>query len=254
MGTVDYEYKSPLQSNLNRNESMHMVRKAPAVAKRIFRTLNDAQMFVDNIYDNATEGIRITILNDYIYIPDENGKKYGDDGYIETTEEGEYSGVYYIKTIGDGVTPGELVKICRGDTAWFQGNAISGESSSRHIGSAIEGDVYLNTQTLDVYMLDNLGVWNKICNLLPQGGVYESLYYKLSTDGVNHPTWDNTWVRANAEGDNIPHNYEDFNGQSVYLWTRVYSPLAPDDEAKYSVAIVYSSLNLGVFELNNIQI
>lgn len=248
MGTVNYEYKSLLQSNLNKNETTNMVRKAPAVAKRIFRTLNDAQMFVDNVYDNATEGIRITILYDYIYVTDENGKEYGDDGYIETRENGNYSGVYYIKTIGDGVTPGELVKICRGDTAWFKGNVITGETSSRKIGGALEGDIYLNNQTLDVYMLNGVGVWEKICNLMPQAADRESLYYKLSTDGVNHPLWDNTWVKANSEGD-IPHNYSDFGGATVYLWTRVYSETSPGTEEKYSVAMVYSSLSLGTFNI-----
>lgn len=225
-----YTYKTPKQVNLPWGETFSMAKKAPAVANRIFTTLNDAQAYVDNINDSATEGIRITVLND---------------------SEINNNGVYYVKSIGDGENPGELVKIGRGDVAWFKGNGIEEDGTENYLKTAKVGDLYYHTKNLDIFQLieeETKLIWKKIGNLGITSVNKTVPYYILSDNGIQHPEFDfETWVEGDEDGNNIPSNYEDFNGKSVYLWTRFYD----DDETKpkYTVALVHSSLNLGTFNL-----
>lgn len=222
-----YTYKTPKQVNLPWGETFSMAKKAPAVANRIFTTLNDAQAYVDNINDSATEGIRITVLND---------------------SEINNNGVYYVKSIGDGETPGELVKIGRGDVAWFRGNAVSEDGSIYKVYGSKLGDLYLNNDTLDLYELtENESLtyyWKFIANLNIQPPTIHThqIYYILSDNNQDHPEWDiNKWSKE------IPTNYDDFDGKSVYLWSRIYDE--DDNEYNYLVSLIYSSLNLGTFKL-----
>ena len=244
-----YTYKTPKQVDLPWGETFSMAKKAPAVANRIFTTLNDAQAYVDNINDSATEGIRITVLKDYLWITDSEGRNYGDDGYVKTEGPiGDYSGVYYVKSIGDGETPGELVKLGRGDVAWFRGNAVSEDGSIYKVYGSKLGDLYLNNDTLDLYELtENESLtyyWKFIANLNIQPPTIHThqIYYILSDNNQDHPEWDiNKWSKE------IPTNYDDFDGKSVYLWSRIYDE--DDNEYNYLVSLIYSSLNLGTFKL-----
>lgn len=222
-----YTYKTPKQVDLPWGETFSMAKKAPAVANRIFTTLNDAQAYVDNINDSATEGIRITVLND---------------------SEINNNGVYYVKSIGDGETPGELVKIGRGDVAWFRGNAVSEDGSIYKVYGSKLGDLYLNNDTLDLYELtENESLtyyWKFIANLNIQPPTIHThqIYYILSDNNQDHPEWDiNKWSKE------IPTNYNDFDGKSVYLWSRIYDE--DDNEYNYLVSLIHLSLNLGTFKL-----
>jgi hypothetical protein len=225
-----YTYKTPKQVNLPWGETFSMAKKAPAVANRIFTTLNDAQAYVDNINDSATEGIRITVLND---------------------SEINNNGVYYVKSIGDGENPGELVKIGRGDVAWFKGNGIEEDGTENYLKTAKVGDLYYHTKNLDIFQLieeETKLIWKKIGNLGITSVNKTVPYYILSDNGIQHPEFDfETWVEGDEDGNNIPSNYEDFNGKSVYLWTRFYDN--DETKPKYTVALVHSSLNLGTFNL-----
>ena len=69
-----YEYNTRQQSNVPLGETFKMAVRAPAVANRIFNTLDDAQSYVDDELSNATAGIRITVINDRI--PSNNGLYY----------------------------------------------------------------------------------------------------------------------------------------------------------------------------------
>lgn len=224
------EYKTKLQSNVNWLETFKMGRKAPAVANRIFGTLADAQSYVNDLNDSATEGIRISVIKD---------------------EEPTNNGLYYVKTIGDGTNDGELVQVGRGSAAWYKGNAVSGDESTKRIIGATPGDCYMNTQTLDIYVLGDDGIWAKQGNMTALKIDKTVPYYKLSVDGTSHPEWDiKAWTKGDKEGTNIPCNYEDFNAGQIYLWTRFYNEENDEYVAKYTVALVYSSLNLGTFEIN----
>lgn len=245
-------YKTKDQVNLNWVQTFQMKSKAPAVANRIFTTLTDAQAYVDNINDSATEGIRITVLKDYLWVTDSEGRNYGDEGYVKTEGQiGDYSGVYYVKSIGDGENPGELVKIGRGDVVWFKGNGIEADGTKNYLKTAKVGDLYYHTQNLDIFQLieeETKLIWKKIGNFSITSVNKSVPYYILSDNGIQHPEFDfETWVEGDNDGNNIPSNYEDFNGKSVYLWTRFYEE--GETKPKYTVALVHSSLNLGTFNL-----
>lgn len=252
-------YKTKYQVNLNWVQTFQMKSKAPAVANRIFEYFTDAQSYVDNIKDSATEGIRITVLKDYILIPDTNGVQPNGEGYIETKEYG-YAGVYYVESIGytdedDVLYPGVLVKIGRSNFGWFKGNAVTEDGSTFKLFGSKTGDLYLNDNTLNLYELtekieseQTIKYWKLIANLniqQPSGEHIHKIYYILSDNNKIHPEWDkNVW------SEEIPTNYEDFDGKSVYLWSRIYD--VEDNQYNYLVSLVHSSLNLGTFKIEKI--
>ena len=245
------DYKSKYQSDVNVLETIRMGRKAPAVANRIFNTINEAQEYADNPNESATVGIRITVLQDWSYVEDQNGRSYGDDGYMETRSDDSEgnSGVYFIKTVGDGNnTPGELVKICRGTCAWFSGNAVDDDHTTRVIRRAQQGDAYLNTETLDIYVLNEDDEWEKLGNMVPQAD-QNRYYYIMSEDCEEHPTFSiDDWYTSREDAVDAASSLFSSYGQ-VYLWTRLYNPDAEVEEEyeKYTCALYYSGLNLGTF-------
>lgn len=85
------EYKTDAQVNYGWGLSLNMTGKAPAVSKRIFKTLADAQAYVNDANDSAIEGLRLSVIAD-------------------TNERN--NGVYFVKSIGtaDG-TAGVLEKL-----------------------------------------------------------------------------------------------------------------------------------------------
>lgn len=129
---AEYEYITDIQRDLNWGETFNMSIKAPITSKRRFLTLGEAQAFVDDTYNSATPGLVLTILSNYVKdVPptyEEGhfvcvtdvytnftwesavGKSEGDT-YTPGAEGTDNVGVYYIKSVGDGTNPGELVKI-----------------------------------------------------------------------------------------------------------------------------------------------
>ena len=249
------EHKSKLQSNINWLETFKMGRKAPAIADRIFNTLKEAQDFVDDLGSNATQGIRITVLTDEVYGMDANGKEYGEPGYIETiVNERGVSGVYYVESLGDGHgVHGRLVKIWRGTCAWFVGNVvkIDGQLNARPtVRRAEVGDMYLNSDTLDVYTLLSNNTWHKFANLVPQPVDIYKCYYIVDTQNTTPPQFNTTdWKESVSDAKQVAGVTQDTTGQR-YLWTRLYT-VDQNNEIypKYTCSMIHSSLNLGMFTI-----
>ena len=84
------------QINCGWGYSFTMTRKAPAINKRIFDTLADAQEFADNFDDSAVEGLLLSVVSD------ENVKN---------------KGVYFVDTIktSENSEPAILNKLAFGD-------------------------------------------------------------------------------------------------------------------------------------------
>jgi hypothetical protein len=78
-----------------------MTGKAPAIAKRIFETLSDAQAYADDINDSAIAGLQLSVIND----PDSSR-----------------NGIYFVKSIGDGTNYAILEQVGK--------SVISGETGS----------------------------------------------------------------------------------------------------------------------------
>lgn len=246
------EHKSKLQSNINWLETFKMGRKAPAVADRIFDTLDDAQEYVDDLQASSTEGVRITVLTDEVHVTDANGKEYGEPGYVETVEnERGISGVYYVESLGDGHgVHGKLVKICRGTCAWFCGNVVSVDNLEGWVRRAEFGDMYLNTETLDVFTLRENGVWQLMANLIPQHVDKNKCYYIIDTQNTTPPQFNTVdWKESIADAKQAAGLTQNTTGQR-YLWTRLYD-IDSDNELypKYTCSMIHSSLNLGLFTI-----
>ena len=58
------EHKFTNQNNVIWGETFKMSKKVPTIANRIFKTLADAQEYIDDLNDNAIDGIRISIIHD----------------------------------------------------------------------------------------------------------------------------------------------------------------------------------------------
>lgn len=231
MADYPYEHKTPQQFNIGWVQAFDMGVKAPAIAKRIFRTRSDAYDYAANRVDSAVAGVIMTVIQD----PDDNN-----------------NGAYYIKTapVTASEGPAEIEKICRGNCAWFQGNAVDRTHTTASVTNSKEGDIYFNPTDMDIFRLSG-GTWTLIGNIGMQRVDNSETWYVLSCDGVSRPTFDTTtWTNT------IPTDYSSieadpsYRGQ-VFLWTRLWDPAATpaDSSIKYTVSIVASSLNLGTFTL-----
>lgn len=87
------EYKTEKQVNYGWGLSLEMTGKSPAVAKRIFKTLSDAQAYADDINDSAIAGLQLSVIED----PDSSK-----------------NGVYFVKSIGDGTNAAVLELLGKG--------------------------------------------------------------------------------------------------------------------------------------------
>ena len=87
------EYKTEKQVNYGWGLSLEMTGKAPAIAKRIFETLSDAQSYADDINDSAIAGLQLSVIND---------------------EDSSKNGLYFVKSIGDGTNAAVLELIGKG--------------------------------------------------------------------------------------------------------------------------------------------
>lgn len=95
------EYKTEKQVNYGWGLSLNMTGKAPAIAKRIFETLFDAQAYADDVNDSAIAGLQLSVIND----PDSSK-----------------NGIYFVKSIGDGTNYAILEQVGK--------SIISGETGS----------------------------------------------------------------------------------------------------------------------------
>lgn len=84
------EYKTDAQVNYGWGLSLNMTGKAPAISKRIFTTLADAQAYVDDATDSAIAGLQLSVIND-----------------TDSTK----NGIYFVSAIGDGSSAGVLTKV-----------------------------------------------------------------------------------------------------------------------------------------------
>ena len=95
------EYKTEKQVNYGWGLSLNMTGKAPAIAKRIFETLSDAQAYADDVNDSAIAGLQLSVIND---------------------ADSSRNGIYFVKSIGDGTNSAVLEQVGK--------SVISGETGS----------------------------------------------------------------------------------------------------------------------------
>ena len=98
------------QSNYGWGRTFNLLGKVPAVSKRIFDTLADAQEFADDYNDSAIEGLLLSVVND-----------------------AENNGVYFVKRIkqNENDDPSILEKIGLSDKASSYPCELSGGQCQR---------------------------------------------------------------------------------------------------------------------------
>ena len=96
------EYKTEKQVNYGWGLSLNMTGKAPAIAKRIFETLADAQAYADDVNDSAIAGLQLSVIND---------------------SDLSKNGIYFVKSIGDGTNSAVLEQVGKG-TISVEGGSI----------------------------------------------------------------------------------------------------------------------------------
>lgn len=82
------EHKTEQQNNYGWNLTWNATGKFPIIAKRIWKTKADLEAWVNDASDTAVEGLITGVYND-----------------------GENNGVYFVQTIGDGITNGSVIKL-----------------------------------------------------------------------------------------------------------------------------------------------
>lgn len=223
---ADYENLFKNQNNIPWGETFKMSKKVPAIANRIFKTLADAQKYIDNLNDNAIDGIRISVIAD---------------------TNSDNNGVYWVEKIGDDkLNPGVLRKI-GGSVNWYKGNLVKDENIPfKNEIPAIEGDCYINTETLDLFILKKEGenlVWKKIGNM---NIAKISITYALSTSNTEAP--ENEWAEEiptlEKQEEFIKNNSTTYKSQ-LFLWSK----FTQGETTKYTVALIFSDLDLGTFDL-----
>lgn len=114
------EYKFPAQVNYGWGLSLNMTGKAPAVAKRIFETYEDALAYVNDANDSAIAGLTLTVMND--------------------TDE-DKNGVYFVAKVGSSVGANDGVLEQVGSQSQIDGS-IEKEAAARKAVTGINADTY----------------------------------------------------------------------------------------------------------------
>lgn len=142
------------QVNYGWGLTLNMTGKAPAISKRIFDTLADAQAYVNDANDSAIAGLQLSVIAD-----------------TDTSK----NGIYFVSKIGTGTEDGVLVKI--GSDA-----AASIEELEQKV-SALETDV----ETLKA--IDHTALENKI-EVVKVNGKALDINDKAVDITIETPTYD----------------------------------------------------------------
>lgn len=165
------EHKTTAQVNYGWNLTWEATGKFPIIAKRIWKTLADAQGYVDDPDSTACEGLVLSVINDPT--PSNNG-------------------VYFVQSIGNGTTAGVLVK---------QGGAS--EEVMGEISAAIEG---LEIKAVSSGLADNVKeafvLVDKDGN---QKGAQINIYKDsaLKSVALNGQSLDFTYILANGSEETV---------------------------------------------------
>lgn len=123
------EYKTDAQVNYGWGLSLNMTGKAPAIAKRIFRTKADAQAFVDDAKDSAIAGLQLSVI-----------------------EDGANNGIYFVSKIGTAEgEPGVLEKV-GGSSTSGETQAIQEELNKTQQGAGLKDDGSYSANTSANYI------------------------------------------------------------------------------------------------------
>lgn len=167
------EYKTEKQVNYGWGLSLEMTGKAPAIAKRIFETLSDAQSYADDINDSAIAGLQLSVIND----PDSSR-----------------NGIYFVKSIGDGTNYAILEQVGKsvisGETGSVDLSEYAKLSDINDVKKWVEEKNYL-TEHQDISNLVTKDDFDKLEKSIPSLEGYAKVEDIPSTEDFVTETWIN---------------------------------------------------------------
>lgn len=167
------EYKTEKQINYGWGLSLNMTGKAPAIAKRIFETLSDAQAYADDINDSAIAGLQLSVIND---------------------ADSSRNGIYFVKSIGDGTNSAVLEQVGKSVISEETGSVdLSGYAKLSDINDVkkwVEEKNYL-TEHQDISNLVTKDDFDKLEESIPSLEGYAKVEDIPSTEGFVTETWVN---------------------------------------------------------------
>lgn len=178
------EHKTGSQVNYGWNLTWEATGKFPIIAKRIWKTLADAQAYVDDAKGTACAGLVLSVISDPT--PSNNG-------------------VYFVQSIGDGTTAGVLVK---------QGGAS--EEVMEEISSAIEGLKIVEVSTgLAENVKEAFVLQDKDGNVKgSQINIYKDS--SLKSVALNDQTLNFTYILADGSEDTVAVDVSSFLAESEF--------------------------------------
>lgn len=167
------EYKTEKQVNYGWGLSLNMTGKAPAIAKRIFETLSDAQAYADDVNDSAIAGLQLSVINDV---------------------DSSRNGIYFVKSIGDGTNSAVLEQVGKsvisGETGSVDLSGYAKLSDINDVKKWVEEKNYL-TEHQDISNLVTKDDFDKLEESIPSLEGYAKVEDIPSTEGFVTETWIN---------------------------------------------------------------
>lgn len=167
------EYKTEKQVNYGWGLSLNMTGKAPAIAKRIFETLSDAQAYADDVNDSAIAGLQLSVIND---------------------ADSSRNGIYFVKSIGDGTNSAVLEQVGKsvisGETGSVDLSGYAKLSDINDVKDWVEEKNYL-TEHQDISNLVTKDDFDKLEESIPSLEGYAKVEDIPSTEGFVTETWVN---------------------------------------------------------------
>lgn len=167
------EYKTEKQINYGWGLSLNMTGKAPAIAKRIFETLSDAQAYADDVNDSAIAGLQLSVIND---------------------SDSSRNGIYFVKSIGDGTNSAVLEQVGKsvisGETGSIDLSGYAKLSDINDVKKWVEEKNYL-TEHQDISNLVTKDDFDKLEKSIPSLEGYAKVEDIPSTEGFVTETWIN---------------------------------------------------------------
>ena len=167
------EYKTEKQINYGWGLSLNMTGKAPAIAKRIFETLSDAQAYADDVNDSAIAGLQLSVINDV---------------------DSSRNGIYFVKSIGDGTNSAVLEQVGKsvisGETGSVDLSGYAKLSDINDVKKWVEEKNYL-TEHQDISNLVTKDDFDKLEKSIPSLEGYAKVEDIPSTEGFVTETWIN---------------------------------------------------------------
>ena len=211
------EYITDKQKNYGWGLSLNMTGKAPAIAKRIFKTLADAQSYADDVNDSAIAGLQLSVISD---------------------SDSSKNGIYFVRSIGDGTNPAVLELVGSG-TGSIDFTGYAKLTDIDDVKTWVENKNYLTEEVVSDLL-------PSFINGLEQTGT--SVGIKIDSSGENFVSVSDEGLKVSGIEETINNKIEehynvyDTTAKIIYLqeseWTALKKQVE-DGETSWEYNVIY---------------